>query len=114
MQRAGTQSKQLDAARLAERTLQLVQVVPTCRTAVDDSTPMRSERGMLKEKLANANRQLPAMREQVEALTHHLTGRRKADRPSSRLTSSATNRPKSNILPVSKGLSRGQGHHIEW
>jgi hypothetical protein len=95
-QRAEKFSDELAAqrAQLTEVSSQLVRAVAAHTAAVDDANGMRSERELLKEKLAIATGQLQAMTKQVEALSRHLSGGRKAAPTSSRSTPSATNSTK--------------------
>ncbi len=93
VQRAEKFSDELAAqrAQLSEVSSQLVRAVAAHTAAVDHANGMRSERELLKEKLAIATGQLQAMSTQVEALSRQLSGGRKAAPTSSRSTPSATN-----------------------
>lgn len=97
-QRGDKLSGELEAMRthLGEVSSELERAVAGRMAADEDANRLRSERELLKDKLANATGQAQAMSKQVEALSRHLSQGGKAAPAASQSTVSATNSTKNN------------------
>lgn len=83
-------------AQLAEVNAKLDRAAAGHASATADANQMRSERDVLREKVANTTGQLEALSKQFDGLSRHLSQARKASQPVVRSGSSATNNTKNN------------------